>query len=1000
MIRVGLLIGIAAIVLAGPAQGKEQVSVWGTLKGYFLSPQGEVLLRSVPLASDRPSVRPKEELHLLWAGYYFEGKLRSVQPVKKLSILAGDRTIWTREFPKPVLETSVPDLNLPLQLHTRYGHNWRIHVAFEPGTSAGVPLLPSEIRFRPVLPLKIDWLDLVRIQVVKDFLSHYGDKVFTNWNAHKVPFAIQGENDQWVFINHPNPPRGAKRYRGPSPLKEPIWVVDQWLSLTLHPETAETPELEGVHTVVLPFRPYWFALPEFTTTRTTPEALMRIATILHECFHAWYYSQPFQRLSAVLPGQWTATNYFGHLFAALKQVESTLLSQSLTTQDIDLKNQALRRFLAMRRHPKPKPEYQLVLTAGRVLELGEGVSHIVEQQAFQLLLESWDEYYARLSADPFVPKQPVSLTPRWRNYLNTADFTGAAQLTLMERFGYDWKERLRKSGFHLSLDEILYDAVTEKAVGWMPVPPEEETTIGEEVWKQVEERVEVLRQERELIRNRALDELLKRSQEDTLGLWVKVSLPKNAMSPSRAPQVGWNGQWHEWLDVSVWDCRAAIRRLCWVSEKTMQSLVLQVYLPLKKDEVFWRRWRHRDLEVKGKDFELYIPQARVIKTKERLWLVGQSRSLSGVHPIWTRRVNDVKRSVWLATSLSILLGASHHFVGAQVPEGVTLTATISGTFRDADTGQIAYLSLNALSDAGNPPGDWHTVVGERYTFTVTIESLIAQPMSLTLLGFGGQQLSEAVSTQPSNRLSVQGQDRSPYGCKTRYRLRLEYGPRHFPTCQTTWGIWAVLEPYHVAVPPPEFGTVVVHAFDGASGRPLRGAGIRIPEVGILDVTSEQGIWTGTLPANAKTGANYTIIISGPHQSIPWCVIERKIRLYMRSHYETRAWLWQHRPIVGQIRFDGRPGDPRQATVRATKGTQSLGAVINSDGSFIIPGSGGAPDAGEWTVSITYPGALFISPPSRTVTVPNDCEVGAIRPGSHTPVDAGTFIIRLPIGAGG
>ena len=992
------MVGIVSL-LTPWAKAQPSVTVHGTLKGYFLTPQGELVRRKIPLTSSPVSEPPKEQLHLLWAGYYFEGWFKSAQPIKSLTVFADSQPIWKREFPKSVLQGAVPDLKLPLQIHTRYGDLWKVRMVFEDGATAELPLRPVGVQFKPVLTLKIDWLDLVRIKAVKNFLTRYGDRLFPGWNAARIPFALQGEGGQWVFINHPKPPKGARRYRGLSPLKADIWVIDRWLAFSPHPEAAEAPEIERVSTVVLPFRPYWFALPDYDSQRNAQEALMRLATILHECFHAWYAQQPFQRLAVSLPHSELATNEFTRLFSVLKSVETELLNQALTTQDIDRRNEALQRFLALRRFPPDKPEYQTALKAGQTFELAEGVASFLEDQAFKLLMERWHEYYPLLSVDPFLPKQKVHLSARWRSYLNSHYFTGAAQLTLLEQFGVDWKQHLRTAGFRLTLDELLSKVIPSKAVAWRPLSPDEESKIAQNAWKQVEERSAVLKQAEEEVQGRGFEEFLKRSRGEKVGLWVKVEFPKDFLTRFPPPKVPLDGWWQENLDVSVWDCQVKVRRLCWVSQETMQSLVVRVYLPMEKDEVLWFRWHEHDLGVKGEGFELYLPQAHFVKTKECLWLVGQSRSLSGENPLWARRVTNMKRAVWLAASLTLLLAMSSNEVRAQVPEGVTVTATITGNFRDADTGQIAYLTLDALDETNNPPGNWHTIVDEQYTLSVTMESTEPQPMSITLLGFGGQELARAESTQPTQRLSVQGQDTSPYGCQTKHRVRLEAGPRHFPTCQTIWGIWLAVEPYHVPVPPPQFGTVVVHVFDGATGQPLRGAGISIPEAGISDVTNEQGIWTGKLQVDPKKGTNYTINISSPYQSIAWCVIQRKIKLYAQGTYETRAWLWEHRPIVGRIQFEGRPGDPQQATVKATKGDQTLTGVVNSDGSFVIPGYGGTPEAGEWIVTVTYPGALSVDPPSRKVVVPNNCQVGAIRPGSHSPVDAGVFTIKLPFPGG-
>jgi hypothetical protein len=359
----------------------------------------------------------------------------------------------------------------------------------------------------------------------------------------------------------------------------------------------------------------------------------------------------------------------------------------------------------------------------------------------------------------------------------------------------------------------------------------------------------------------------------------------------------------------------------------------------------------------------------------------------------------MKRAGWLAASLALLLAVSGD-VRTQISEGVTITATITGNFRDADTGQIAFLTLDGLDETNNPPGNWHTIVGEQYTLSIVMESQEPQPMGIVLLDFSGQEIRRAESTQPVQRLSVEGQAPSPYGCQTKYRLRVEYGPRHFPTCQTIWGIWVVLEPYHVPVPPPQFGTVVVHVFDGTNNQPLAGAGIEIPEAGIQTVTNERGIWSGTIQVDPKKGKDITILISGPSVSQEYCKVQRKVRLYPQQTFETSAWLWPHYPIVGRIEFDGSGGDPKQAIVKATSAQRTITGYVDFDGSFTIPGSG-AIESGNWTITVTYPEAEAIVPPSKTINVPNDCPRFSLPPfGSHRRIDIGKFVIKLPYSDGG
>ncbi|MFN3421463.1 MAG: hypothetical protein ACK40X_07060, partial [Armatimonadota bacterium] len=84
------------------------VTVQGTLKGYFLTPQGELVRRSVTLTSSAVNEPPKEQLHLLWAGYYFEGLLESEEPVVEVRIFLGDVLIYSRRFPKPTTKPVPP----------------------------------------------------------------------------------------------------------------------------------------------------------------------------------------------------------------------------------------------------------------------------------------------------------------------------------------------------------------------------------------------------------------------------------------------------------------------------------------------------------------------------------------------------------------------------------------------------------------------------------------------------------------------------------------------------------------------------------------------------------------------------------------------------------------------------------------------------------------------------------------------------------------------------
>lgn len=112
-----VLMVCVTMVLNSWLLAQPKVTVQGTLKGYFITPQEELILRSVILSSSDANETAKEELHLLWMGYYFEGWLKSEKPVKSITIFADGHLIWKRELPKSILQGAVPNLKLPLQLH-------------------------------------------------------------------------------------------------------------------------------------------------------------------------------------------------------------------------------------------------------------------------------------------------------------------------------------------------------------------------------------------------------------------------------------------------------------------------------------------------------------------------------------------------------------------------------------------------------------------------------------------------------------------------------------------------------------------------------------------------------------------------------------------------------------------------------------------------------------------------------------------------------------------
>lgn len=78
------------------------------------------------------------------------------------------------------------------------------------GKPRRVVLRPVGVRILPLLPLKVDWIDFLRIRSVKSFLKREGDKLFPGWSQweEKVTFVLQGDEGQTVWINQCMPSAG------------------------------------------------------------------------------------------------------------------------------------------------------------------------------------------------------------------------------------------------------------------------------------------------------------------------------------------------------------------------------------------------------------------------------------------------------------------------------------------------------------------------------------------------------------------------------------------------------------------------------------------------------------------------------------------------------------------------------------------------------------------------------------------------------------------------
>jgi len=276
------------------------VTVQGTLKGYFLSPDGTLSVQEVPFTVNgalSASLPPR--LYPLWAGYYLQATIQSFKPFQSLWLLSGNgRLLWRRHYPEGAKEASIPHQEGWLGLRGQDGLSLRLLVRFVDGREQ---LFPCQFpcRFERVLPLKVDWLDFLRIAEVAHLLKERGKEIWEGFTLEGIPFLLEGDEGQWLLINHPRPPKGFVRYKGPLPKvpfrmtvyvgegKEPRERREEW--------GGWAEKVNGVWTAALRYFPNWWVLqdcaPHGYTVIRQPDAAYRLETVIHEAFHVWWFQR-------------------------------------------------------------------------------------------------------------------------------------------------------------------------------------------------------------------------------------------------------------------------------------------------------------------------------------------------------------------------------------------------------------------------------------------------------------------------------------------------------------------------------------------------------------------------------------------------------------------------------------------------------------------------------------------------------------------------------------
>jgi len=455
--------------MISPSFAFHPVTVTGVLKGYFLSPDGTLKVREVPFAfPEKPTVSDlPDRLFPLPAGYYLQGKFSASEPIQSVWLLSGNgRLLWRRHYPEGVLEEDMPyQAGGWIGLRGEDGLSVRLLVRFVDGKETVIrPRFP--VRFERVLPLKVDWLDFVRIAEVAHLLKKKGKEIWEGFSLDGIPFLLEGAEGQWVLINHPKPPKGFERYDGPLP-KVPFQMTVYVGRREARERRREEvmgwiEEVNRVKTVALRYYPTWWALSAcdpFNYLDRQPNALLRLEAILHEAFHVWWFQK--MKMPKVEGREKKAQAVVAEI------AERECLARALEAKEEKERKQWAKAFLIQReKRRRLEMANESEVISEQQEELDEGIATFVHWRAMQAghandyqpipEMDADPNFYGYQSSNEATPKAVREVSLLERPYI-----LGLAQILLLSEWFEGWQREIMKGR---SLEELLSQALREVTV--------------------------------------------------------------------------------------------------------------------------------------------------------------------------------------------------------------------------------------------------------------------------------------------------------------------------------------------------------------------------------------------------------------------------------------------------------------------------------------------------------------------------------------------------------
>jgi hypothetical protein len=702
---VASLFGLISLWLPSPSFASPSVKVTGVLKGYFLSPDGTLKVREIPFAFPERPAAPDlpERLFPLPAGYYLQGKFSASEPIQSVWLLSGNgRLLWRRHYPEGVLEEDMPyQAGGWIGLRGEDGLSVRLLVRFVDGRET-VIRLHFPVRFERVLPLKVDWLDFVRIAEVAHLLKEKGKEIWEGFSLDGIPFLLEGAEGQWVLINHPKPPKGFKRYEGPLP-KVPFPMTVYVGEKSESNEGRNEPDgwierVNGVWTAILRYYPTWWVLSEcalFGYERPRePDPLARLEVILHEAFHVWW----FQRMKELDTRRRSINPEEVMTKILAERVERMCLAYALSEGDTNKQRQWAKAFLKERqerRNLEGANKDQIIFE--RWLETVEGIATFVSWQALELAEASDYQPLAALEGDyefngyraPGEERLLASVMGKdtWLG-LEKPHALGLAQVKLLSKWQVRWKEQILHGR---SLEELLDETLKDVKV------PED---LVESLKQKLKEELE------EILKERQARLMKRKPPERIVVIWVY--LPEEVISV-------------------IERIKKTVKELIPNFRLELSNFSLQVKEPFS---IIVEKGKFGILWDQNKPLQVYYEKEGITKLhSDGLEVVGKIQvywDASGVH------VHPVEKSQKIGGGAAKMLGKKAHLLlplvllGANFTDCSSLTAQIDisgvmvGTFYDNQTQQFVYLALPVPCE---PVDDYRLVDEEEYWLYLTIQGM-------------------------------------------------------------------------------------------------------------------------------------------------------------------------------------------------------------------------------------------------------------------------------------